>query len=202
MLELAVQPTEAVLSGWDDPRSVLTDIERDRAATLRDPADRDDFVAAHLLARSCVARLTGETAVTVVQRCPECGGDHGKPSVLEFPGLWLSWSHTRGHVGAVAAHTPVGIDVEAAVDRSRDVPSLVRRTAAPAEAERILRSPDPEAAYLHMWVAKEALVKVGALTVGRFRAADVHRGTFGGFDLAVRESEGLAVGLATRSPAG
>jgi 4'-phosphopantetheinyl transferase len=200
-VQMAVLPTAAVLAGWPAPALVLTDAEQDRARAFHDQADHDDFVAAHLLARRCVSRLTGVAEVTLVQTCAECGGTHGKPSAVGLPQVSVSWSHSRGHVAAVAAYDEVGIDVEAG-RRPRDVTALVRRTASPTEAARILADRDPDRAYLHMWVAKEALVKVGAVSIGGFRHIDVHAGSYAGFDLTVTETDGVVVGLARQAPAG
>lgn len=197
-VEVRVAPSAEVLARHPDPRDVLTRSERERAGAFHDAADADDFTAAHLLARECVSALTGVASAVLEQHCTTCGGPHGKPCVRGLPDVHVSWSHSRGHVAAVAAHAPVGIDVEART-RPHDVARLVRRTATSAEAEQILRDPDPDAAYLRMWVAKEALVKVGAVTLAEFGRTDVRAGRYGGFGLTVTEQQGLVVGLAAQA---
>lgn len=191
-------PSADVLARWPDPRGALGATERERADAFHEAADAGDFVAAHLLARECVTALTGATPVALEQRCATCGGPHGKPYVRGLPDIHVSWSHSRGHVAAVAARAPVGIDVEART-RTHDIARLARRTATPAEAEQILRDDDPDAAYLRMWVAKESLVKVGAITLAEFGRTDVRSGRYGGLVLTVTEPPGLVVGLAAQA---
>lgn len=178
--------------------SALTAAERGRAAAFHDPADAADFVAAHLLARTAVARLTGAASVELEQRCETCGGEHGKPSVAGHPEVEVSWSHTRGHVAAVADHAAVGIDLETRA-RRHAVARLLRRTATAPEAAEITTSDHPEAAYLRMWVAKEALVKVGALTLADFGRTDVRAGRYAGFALSVTVTPEVVVGLARQT---
>jgi 4'-phosphopantetheinyl transferase len=192
-----VAATSRVLARWPDPWSAVSPVERDRAQAFHGADDARDFLAAHLLARECVTALTGVDPVLLEQRCAECGGPHGKPFVPALPDVHVSWSHSHGHVGAVAAHVPVGIDVEARA-RSHDVDRLVRRTATTEEAVDILADSDPDVAYLRMWVVKEALVKVGAITLGTFGRTDVRRGSYDAFGLTVTELEGVVVGIAVR----
>ena len=147
----------------------LTAAERDRAAAFRRQADRDSYVAAHLLARECAARLAGlgdPAAVTLVQRCPTCGGrDHGRPAVRDRAGLHVSLSHSRGLVAAAAGWAPVGVDVELTRGRPFD-DSLLAHALAPAEQAQVRAARDPGAAFLRHWMRKEALIKVGLTTLG------------------------------------
>lgn len=193
---MLVVATADVLARWPDPWSAVSPAERSRAAAFHGADDARDFLAAHLLGRECVSALTGEASVLIEQRCTECGGPHGRPFVPDLPDIYVSWSHSHGHVGAVAAAVPVGFDVEAR-SRQHDIARLVRRTATSEEAAAILDADDPDCAYLRMWVAKEALVKVGAITLGRFGCTDVQSGAYGGFALTVTETDGVVVGLAS-----
>ena len=80
--------------------------ELDLDACLRFAADRDAYTAAHLLVRACAGALLGVPASSVglEQQCPRCGGvGHGRPSIAGEPGVFVSLSHTRGYVAAVAA---------------------------------------------------------------------------------------------------
>lgn len=176
----------------------LSRAERTRAAAFHDPADATDFVAAHLLARTVVTLLTGAVDIVLEQRCTTCGGEHGKPSVKGLPDISVSWSHSRGQVAAVADHVPVGVDVETR-ERHRDVERLLRRTATDAESAVIRASDDPGLAYLRMWVAKEALVKVGAITLADFGRTDVRAGRYAGFTLSVEVTPVVVVGLARQT---
>lgn len=199
-VELRVSPSADVLARWPEPRGALGAPERERADAFHAAADAADFVAAHLLARECVTALTGVVPVRLGQHCATCGGPHGKPYVRGLSGVHVSWSHSRGHVAAVAAQVPVGVDLETRT-RPHDVARLVRRTATPGEAAQILRDGDPEAAYLRMWVAKESLVKVGAISLADFGRTDVRAGALGDVTLTVTEPAGLVVGLAVQDSA-
>jgi 4'-phosphopantetheinyl transferase len=160
----------AVPDGW----SLLTEAERERATAFRLETDRRDFVAAHLVARVCAARVLGTEAseITVVQVCPTCGGPHGPPHVEEAPELGLSLAHTKGYVAAVAGAAPVGVDVES-LDGIRLDPELLERVLTVPERAALDAAPDPRLAFARLWVRKEALVKLGELTLDDLATADV-----------------------------
>lgn len=144
-----------------DPRlagAELTGAERARHDRLRFAADRDAYAAAHLLVRACAAEVLGVPAhrVRLEQRCPRCGeAGHGRPSVAGEPGLYVSLSHTRGYVAAVAATVPCGVDVETVAA------SIPRAAVTPPEQRWLDAQPDPLRAFTRLWVRKEALVKAG-----------------------------------------
>ena len=172
---VAVDEAAVVLGRWGDPLAPLTASEkarRDRFATDR---LRDDFTAAHLLARSCASELVGGEAgdIVVDQRCAECGGDHGAPTLPHLPDVRVSWSHSHGWVAAVASTAAVGIDVEARRDGRALEPGLLRRTATADERDLIGSADDPREAFLRMWVLKEALIKVGRIALKDFAQTDV-----------------------------
>jgi 4'-phosphopantetheinyl transferase len=148
-----------VLDQLPDPLRLLTAAERRRANALRFDADRRDFIAAHVLARQCVAEVmkVDPAEVTIEQRCATCGGPHGKPLVLDAPAVDVSWSHGGGHVAAVAGTGRLGI----------------RAALAPAETRWVRASADPHAAFTRLWVRKEALIKIGALTLGTLSTVDL-----------------------------
>jgi 4'-phosphopantetheinyl transferase len=196
-----VAASEVVLARWAEPMAALTTVERDRAGALVNSQDAADFVAAHLLARECAARLSGVPAADVVvsQLCDRCGGPHGRPSVVGLPWLRLSWGHSAGHVAAAACDRAIGVDIEnrqsALAIRAVDE-QLLRRSATPAEAAVIVADPDPVGAFLQLWVMKEALVKAGAITLDDFAAVELEE--VGGFALMPLHRPGLAAGLAVR----
>jgi 4'-phosphopantetheinyl transferase len=169
-----------VILGWASPASplelaALTAAEQGRVAALRRSADRDGYVAAHLLVRQCVARLAGIdlAAVQLIQRCPSCGGrDHGRPSVRDRNDLYVSLSHSHGVVAAAAGWVPVGVDVELARDRAVEE-NLIRHALAPGEQVLVKASNDPSEAFLRQWMRKEALIKVGMTTLGTMSKIDL-----------------------------
>jgi 4'-phosphopantetheinyl transferase len=167
--------TAEVLARFADPQHPLTPDERVRAAAFRFPADRDDFVAAHLLVRMCVAEVTGldPHRLTLVQRCRRCNGPHGVPRVVEAPEWTVSVSHTRGHVAASVSSAATGVDVER-FDRRR--PQGVEEVAlTPAEARFVGAAPDAGRALLELWVRKEAVIKARHADLGLLRDIDVVR---------------------------
>ncbi|MFT4082359.1 MAG: 4'-phosphopantetheinyl transferase superfamily protein [Nocardioides sp.] len=165
LVEWAIRPVADVR-----PRPEwLTAPELARHRRLVRVADRAAYLAAHTLVRECAAALVGTPPgeVGFGQRCASCGDvDHGAPYVEG--GVRVSLSHTRGHVAAIAAPTPCGIDVE-----------LVRAGAPPAgvltprETSWVERQPDPARAFTGLWVRKEALIKAGVGHLGEVGALEV-----------------------------
>lgn len=139
----------------------LTLAEERRAGRWQHARDRASFMAARVVARSCVADLMDIPAAEVVlrQECRECGGaEHGAPRVADRPGVHVAWSHTAGVVAAVAATEPCGIDVE-------PVDQVVASALTPGEAAWVAVQPAPGVAFARLWTRKEALVKAGVVTL-------------------------------------
>ncbi|WP_158714929.1 MULTISPECIES: 4'-phosphopantetheinyl transferase family protein [Streptomyces] len=170
-----VSTTAEVLHHPAARESLLTEVERRRAARFRHEASRLDFVAAHLLVRMCAARSLGVAAddIELAQYCDECEEHgHGRPYVPGRHDVQVSLSHTRGVVAAAAGPAAVGVDVEL----------LGRRSVAPSVLEQVLtqrelrvsgRSRDPQGVFMRQWVRKEALVKVGRTSRATMREVDL-----------------------------
>ncbi|GAA0924264.1 phosphopantetheinyl transferase-like protein [Nonomuraea longicatena] len=165
------------------PDAWLTEVERERAARFLREQDRASFVAAHLLVRLAAAAYLGADpgGLTLVQHCPTHGPGHGKPSILEVPGLGVSLSHTRGYVAAAAGPGRVGVDAE----RIKEGP-LDRML-----AEHVGAGPDvtDNTALIRLWALKEAMIKRGELTLDRMR----ERHEPGGHVLEWAEPDGVIV---------
>lgn len=151
-----------------------------RSAALHHPADRDDYIAAHLLVRWCAADLTGQRpeSLEVVQRCVLCGsGEHGRPSLVGLAGVHVSLAHTRGVVVAAAGWAPVGVDVERVtidgVEMGDGSLRLIPEVLTPAEMSLARRATNVHVAFLRHWVRKECLVKMGVATLDTMRAIDL-----------------------------
>ncbi|MBP2702223.1 phosphopantetheinyl transferase-like protein [Microbispora sp. RL4-1S] len=170
-----MRPPLAVAGYTDEVLDVvggtLTAEERERAGRFTRDLDRLDFVAAHLLVRHCAAELLGADArdLTVVQRCGQCGGAHGRPRLAEVPGLSISLAHTSGYVCAVAGEGRVGVDAEHATGGPADR-HLMTLSLTSAEAEIVGRD---NRGLIRQWVRKEALVKRGELSLDRLREVDL-----------------------------
>ena len=187
---VAVRSTREVLQDVADPSRLLTAAERDRADAFRYDADRDDFVAAHVLVRRCLAELLGGRAGDhgVVQRCGACGGPHGQPAVVGHDDVHVSWSHAAGAVAAVAAHGPCGIDVE---PRTPEVDAaLLDLTLTDGEKALVAVSQDPGTEFLRLWLRKEAIVKTGEAALDEVFSLDVREA--GGGVLRPRTADGAA----------
>jgi 4'-phosphopantetheinyl transferase len=172
--EVGIAHSIDVLAAAQDPRRVLTDDERARAARLRRPADVRDFVAAHVLARVVAAWSSGEdwTTLEIEQRCVRCGGPHGKPMIRRHPELEVTTSRTAGNVAAAASSRAVAVDVE----RLTAAP-LVAEVSASAftddELEAARAALDSTLALLRQWVRKECLVKLGVVSLDTLRNVDL-----------------------------
>ncbi len=167
-----VAATVEVLAHPECGEELLTPEEQARAGAFRRDADRADFVAAHTLVRLCAARFLGVSpgSLTLVQRCPDCGGPHGRPEVAGYPELCVSMTHTPGVVMAAAAWDQVGVDAERYSGETQEVPAHVL---APGELASIRSSRTPRLAFVRQWVRKEALIKVGAASLSTLRAVDL-----------------------------
>jgi 4'-phosphopantetheinyl transferase len=141
---------------------VLDDHERERWARLADGPTARAYLELHLLARSQIGSLLDRPpgSLRFDRTCPDCGRQHGRPVLLDDPGLHVSLSRAGAVVAlALTRSAPVGVDVEH-VEGTRfegfgEVALHPReRTAADAPAE----------AHAAAWVRKEAALK--ALGVG------------------------------------
>lgn len=142
--------------------------ERARAAGMA-PGRRAGFVTGRTLARDLLGRRLGLAPAAV----PLAVADD-RPVLPPGTGWFVSITHSGPVVACAVARRPVGIDVESAADPPSE--SLVRRVAAPAEAEAILAAPDVSAAFLRAWVRKEAVAKAMGLGLDAgFATLDVRR---------------------------
>lgn len=112
-----------------------------------------DRAAGLALVRALVAAIAGVDAhdVRIAQRCPDCGGPHGRPVVMEPPvarRIGVSLAHAAdAHVAAAVADARIGVDAEA------------RATAPDREAavRALLEHDGPDA--LRQWTRIEAVLK-------------------------------------------
>ena len=80
----------------------------------------------------------------------------GKPYFENSP-WYFSISHSRRHAFCVLADHPVGIDAE---EQDRKVPPhVMQKILSPMEWTQVVRSENPDLAFLSIWVLKEASAK-------------------------------------------
>jgi 4'-phosphopantetheinyl transferase len=152
----------------DRHAALLDETERRRWAAYRREADRERFLAGCALAKTALARYTGQRPAQVRfdRTCAQCGEPHGKP-VLAGGGAEHSVAHSGDLVAVAVARAPVGVDVEQLDGRPRPLgddgdPEALARLVLSA-AERAALAGVPAAgrarAFLVAWTRKEAVTK-------------------------------------------
>lgn len=132
---------------------LVSDDERARASSFRQPGDRRRSLLAAALLRLTVARATGQPtgAVRVRRDCRDCGATHGRPR-LPGTGLHASVSHSGWWVAvALTGVGEVGVDVEE--ESPIDFEGLVPLVLDHREQVRSAHE------FYVTWTRKEALVK-------------------------------------------
>jgi 4'-phosphopantetheinyl transferase len=177
-----------------------------RRRALRSPGDRDDFVAARLLAARVLREAgAGDIApAALLQRCSACGRAHGRP--LPVAGLHVSWSHSRGWVAAAASPAPLGVDVEVFADADIAHGGVPDAALTLSERALLATASDPARAFRLVWTAKEACVKAGVAQMddlggfGVLAAADRLLPSIGSLLLSSRGFRGATAAAASEAP--
>ena len=128
-------------------QDLLDEHERRSLASAVASRQARAYAAAHALARRAVAQVAGGSPAEVRfdRTCPECGGQHGRPTLPDVPDVWVSLSRTEEVVAVAVSALPVGVDVESA-ERARFAAVALH----PGE-----RAEDPA----RSWTRKEAALK-------------------------------------------
>ena len=147
---------------------LLDETERRRWAAYRREEDRERFLAGCALAKTALARYTGQRPANVRfdRTCGQCGEPHGKP-VIEGGGVEHSVAHSGDLVAVAVARAPVGVDVEQLDGRPRplggdgDPDALARLVLSAAERTALAEVPPAgrARAFLVAWTRKEAVTK-------------------------------------------
>jgi 4'-phosphopantetheinyl transferase len=151
----------AVAQPRDGGRDWLVDglEQRERVVyeQLRCAPRRAQFVAGRVAARRAVARLLRDFAPRQAEILKD---SQGAPFVVGHPSVRVSISHSNGVALAVAAHVPVGIDLEA--DDPRPA-AFARLFFSAAEQRRLCTAGNHAQQTLlnTLWTRKEAVSKVG-----------------------------------------
>jgi phosphopantetheinyl transferase len=146
----------------DAPR--LSEEERRYAATLADPAQTEEWLAAHIALRLLLERAAGAAWRTV----PFARSSHGKPH-LEGAPVAFSLSHVPGlALVAIAEAGTVGVDLERmrAVRMSEPRRGRIEAAAAALNGDETLPQGGDER-FLQAWVRLEAFAKAEGCGIGR-----------------------------------
>ena len=130
--------------------SQLPSWRREQALKYRHFQGQRDCTLSYLLL--CQA-LEEEYAIT--EQPAFVVGEHGKPSLLEYPHIHFNLSHCARAVACAVGNAPIGIDAESTERKISD--ALMRHTMSPREQEEITGAP---IRFFHFWTQKEALVKL------------------------------------------
>jgi 4'-phosphopantetheinyl transferase len=138
-------------------RATLSAGERLRADRFMFAEDRRDFTLAHDLLRRCLSAYRPVEP----DEWDFLADAAGKPYLRGDPTLSFNLSHTRQLVAcAIAAGSPVGIDVERAA-RLVDAGAIAGRYFSPLEVASLARCRDEahKLRFLELWTLKESFVK-------------------------------------------
>lgn len=146
-------------AGQPVPDTVLSPAERQRAAAFRSGEAARLFVAGRLLCRSLLGKMTGCAPKNLdIAVSPE-----GRPYLPGHPDIDFNLSHTAERVAlAICRNGRVGIDIERlAAHAEAAMPDLVPLVLSKTEEAGLRHLPPPErpAAFLALWVGKEAILK-------------------------------------------
>ena len=152
----------------DRHAGLLDETERRRLAAYRREEDRARFLAGCALAKTALARYTGQRPADVRfdRTCANCGQPHGKP-VIAGGGPGHSVAHSGDLIVVAVAGAPAGVDVEQAGERRHllggdgDPEALARLVLSEAE-QAVLAEVPPGGrarAFLVAWTRKEAVTK-------------------------------------------
>lgn len=132
--------------------------ERARAASFRVRADRNAYVAAHVL----LARLAGEVTGKEPASWRFEPDARGKPHLAGLDEkLYASLSHTRGAVAVgLCRDVELGVDIETRFDAFADLAGDVLTA---REQQAVFTSDDPAQGFTRLWTRKEALTKAFGL---------------------------------------
>jgi 4'-phosphopantetheinyl transferase len=158
------------LDRWSSPSlgETLSADERARAALIRLPARRAEFIAAHAALRAILASYQDipPESLLFTTVCAWCGDpQHGKPRLQDSGGL--SFNLTRAGALALVAVTreaEVGVDAEP-LDRAVDWRAIARRTLSPDERSEV-EAAEPgqrDSVAGRLWCRKEAVAKATGL---------------------------------------
>lgn len=137
---------------YDADLSILSDSERNHAASLRFHEDRVRSVTARAALRRLLAPRVSAAPETLVFTANE----YGKLCLKKHAHIEFNVSHAGGFaLIALSVRQRVGVDIEH-TDRPIDVHSLLRHVLSPLEHQSV---PMTQQTFMQHWVAKESALK-------------------------------------------
>jgi 4'-phosphopantetheinyl transferase len=197
-------------SAITDPTAIdiLDEEERARAALLRNPTHRDEFLRAHVAMRI----LLGHYSKVEASEVRFAKNPKGKPHLIQdaaTSGICFSLSRTDGRAAlALTKGRDIGVDIERITDRGLD--GVAMRALAPAELGffRTLPADAQRSAFFAAWTRKEAFLKalgeglaiapaeVDTISIqGRIRLANKRKRGWRVQDVAVADGYAAAVAV-------
>ncbi|MGZ4305562.1 MAG: 4'-phosphopantetheinyl transferase family protein, partial [Solirubrobacteraceae bacterium] len=154
------------LDRWSSPShsEALSADERARAALIRLPARRTEFIAAHAALREILASYQDipPESLLFTTTCAWCGDpEHGKPRLQDSGGLDFNLTRAGAlALVAVAHEAEVGIDAEP-LDRAIDWRTIARRALSREERAQVEATEPAQRDTLagRLWCRKEAVAK-------------------------------------------
>ncbi|MBE5316901.1 MAG: 4'-phosphopantetheinyl transferase superfamily protein [Xanthomonadales bacterium] len=153
--DASVRVVELHLDALEADFDLLDAAERARAVRFATPQLQRRFIAAHVALRRVLGWAANiDPAALRIDADPQ-----GKPCLPEHPGLHFSLSHCGGQALVALDAAPVGVDIEALIQRDTDVlaPQILGR--GELEAWRRLPLGHRVEALTEAWTRKEAALK-------------------------------------------
>ena len=135
----------------DEALRQLSEQRRAQALKFRHEQGRRTCVAAYMLLCEGL-----KTEYGITDKPLFAYGEHGKPSLADYPHIHFSLSHCREAAACYVSSTPVGIDIES-IRPLHD--ALVEYTMNADEVRLIRESERPDLQFIQIWTQKEALLK-------------------------------------------
>ncbi|MCR5780953.1 MAG: 4'-phosphopantetheinyl transferase superfamily protein [Bacteroidaceae bacterium] len=142
------------LYGFDLPEalSLLSEQRRQQALRYRHEFGQRACAAAYLLLLKALREDYGITDAPAFKY-----GEHGKPTLTEYPEIHFNLSHCREAAICVIDNYPIGVDIENIRPYKE---SLARYTMNDEELATIQSAKNKDLAFTRLWTQKEAIVKL------------------------------------------
>lgn len=152
---------DQVSAAADAMRPLLDPMELYRVSRLRSALHRERFLLSHGIVRHALAALGDYPPSAIVFS----NRPYGKPAIAaphHMRALKFNLSHTQNWLALIVSQqAEVGIDIEVTADKRRNIAILAEQICTPSELRDLVTLPTARqgAAFLQLWVAKEAVLK-------------------------------------------